>query len=112
MQIIIKGNQLDLSESLKSYAKEKLGTLERFIQKFESEGEQELSVEVLRTTRHHHKGDVYQANVALKLPDKVLKASSEHEDIHAALDGCKDQLKLEIEKYRTKKIDKKRHVKS
>jgi putative sigma-54 modulation protein len=108
MQIIIESGGMELSESVRAYAEKRFRTLEKLLARFEKEGDKELHVEVLRTTRHHRKGDVYQANAQLRLPGKMLNAEEKADDIHTAIDVAKDVLKMEIEKYKEKLIEPKR----
>lgn len=107
MKINIKGTEMDLTPSLKTYSEEKLGTLAKFIKKFDETGMAELWVEIGRTTRHHHKGLVYKAEGRLPLPKKVLYAVEYHDDMHKAIDALKRTLNLEIGKYKEKNSAKK-----
>ena len=102
MKINIKATNFELTPSLKEYAEEKLGTLEKFIQKFAAEGVAEIWLEVARTTRHHHKGEnLFMAEADLRLPNRILRGEEYAEEIHAAIDRVRDTLRLEIEKYKT-----------
>lgn len=103
MNIIIKAVRLDLTPSIKTYINEKLGTLSKYIEKFNLEGQPELWLEVTRTTRHHQKGLVFNAKADLRLPGKVLRAVHDDADVRLAIDRVRDALKVEIEKYKTKK---------
>lgn len=91
-----------MTPSLTQYIEEKLGGLERFIERYDHEGLVELWVEVARTTQHHHKGDVFRAEADLRLPGKVLRAEEESSDVRTAVDAVKDKLHLEIKKYKTR----------
>ena len=102
MHINIKATNLDLTLSLRAYIDQKLGTLGKFIEKFDAEGVAEIWMEVGRTTRHHHKGNVFRAEADLRLPHKILRAVEESEDVRAAIDLIRNKLRLEIEKYRTR----------
>ncbi len=107
MQINIKGTEMDLTPSLKTYIEDKLGSLAKFIKKFDEPGMAELSLEVGRTSKHHRKGLVYKAEGRLPLPNKVLYAVEYHDDLRKAIDALKRVLRLEIEKYKTKHSEKK-----
>jgi len=100
MQINIKATNLDLTPALKDYIEAKIGSLSKFLQRFEAEGVVEAWVEVGRTTRHHQKGNVFRAEADLRLPGKVLRAEDEDFDVRAAIDKIKDRLKREIERYK------------
>ncbi len=109
MKIHIKTTQLELTPALAQHIEAKIGSVARLIEKFEREGECEAFVEVARTTAHHHKGEVYRAEVNLELLGKVVRAQDTNTDIYAAVDRVKDILKMEITKYKDRNsIDKKK----
>ena len=102
MKINIKAGT-DLTPSFRRYIEEKLGTLAKFIKRFDETGEAEIWLEISRTTRHHRKGDVFVAAVGLRLPRKVLRAEEYAGDARAAINRARDTLRLEIEKYKTRR---------
>ena len=104
----MKTTKLDLTPSLSVYVDSKLGTLSKFVKKFEDEGVAELWIELARTTRHHYKGEVFMAEADLRLPGGVLRGEAIGEDIHAAIDKLRNTLRMEIEKYKTKKMNPRR----
>jgi len=108
MNITTKATGLDLTPSLKTYITAKLGGLDRFVRKFEAQGEVEMWLEVARTTTHHHKGAVFMAEADLRLPGRVLRAVHYDADVRTAIDVLKTKLTLEIEKYRTKLAPRRR----
>lgn len=61
-----------------------------------------LDLEFGRTTRHHHKGKVYHAQATLSLDGKVLRAEVDKEDIRAACDFLKEELKKEVLNYKNR----------
>ncbi|MEK7138019.1 MAG: ribosome-associated translation inhibitor RaiA [Patescibacteria group bacterium] len=102
MKITIKATNLDLTPSLNTYIENKLGTLARLVKKFDSEGLADARIEVARTTRHHHKGDVFMAEINLHLGGKTLRITEKNEDIRKAIDIAKHKLHQEIEKFKSK----------
>ena len=100
MKINLKATELDLTPALREYIERKIDSLSRFLKRWDAEGAVEIWVEVARTTRHHHKGNVFRAEADLRLPGKVLRAEDEDRDIRTAIDRIKDKLKREIEKYK------------
>lgn len=110
MRIIIKATALDLTPALKVYAERKLETVDKLVRRFEEEGETELRLEIARNTRHHRHGQVFMAEANLRLPGKVLRAVENHIDVRAAIDRVESKLRLEVEKYRTKTIERPRRV--
>ena len=102
MKITIKATNLDLTPSLNTYINEKLGSLSKFIKKFDDEGVAELRIEVARTTAHHHKGEVFMAEANLRLPKKILRAVETNSDMRASIDIVRGKLHQEILKYKTR----------
>lgn len=102
MKIKIQAVKFSLTPSIYSYVEKALLSLERLVHRFDEEGAAEMRIEVGRVSHHHHKGDVFRAEVNLRLPGKVLRAVSRGEILNQAIDKVKDKLKREIEKYRTK----------
>ncbi len=102
MQIDIKTNKLDLTPAITQYIEDKIGSLDKFITRFEGYGEAKATVEIARTTAHHQHGDVYYAEANLYVNGTFLRAEQTEEDIRAAIDKVKDILKMEIQKYKEK----------
>lgn len=102
MNIDLKGTNLDLTPSLKTYINEKFSGITKIIKKFEEDGEAELRIEVARTTKHHYKGDVFMAEANLNVNGKLFRASNTMEDLYKAIDVVKDEIQLQIEKYKDK----------
>ena len=104
MNINIKAVRVDLTPSLKEYISDKLDFLKRFLKKHEEEGALEVWVEVSRTTRHHHKGEVFRAAGDVKVPGHVFRAEDEDSDIRVAVDRVRDKLHMEIIKNKKKPL--------
>lgn len=105
MWISIKTKNLTLSDSLEAYVKEKFSPLEKFVSVLNAA---ELFVELEKETKHHRKGEVFVAEALVHLPGKDLVSIAKSDDLFKAIVEAKDELKLEIEKYKNKKIDKTR----
>jgi len=100
MEIHIKTTDFELTENLRSYIDEKLGSLERFSKKY---GEAfEARLEIGRTTRHHREGNVFRAEVNIRVPGTMLRAESERTDIYAAIDEIRDEMERQLKEYRGK----------
>jgi len=104
MKIDIKATNTELTTPLYNYAFEKISALRRFMKKWEAEGVVEARVEVGRSTRHHHKGPVYFAEINLHVPGKVLRGEASDWDIRIAIDRARDELQKEIKKYKEKTL--------
>jgi len=114
MRIIIKTKNLELTNSLKNYIEKKLFSLKKFISILKQEDNYktlaEINIEVEKETKRHRKGEVFLAKAKIDLPGKSLIAKSKSEDLLKAIVEIKEKLKMEIEKYKFKKIDKNRRV--
>lgn len=109
MKINIKAVNLDLTPAIRTYIEEKINSLEKFISgdalKEWDEHNQaavEADVEIARSTHHHRQGDVYRAEVNLKVPGRLLRAEAEQWDMRVAIDQIKDELQIELKKYKNK----------
>jgi len=110
MKINIKATNLKITLSLKNYIEEKIGSLEKIIPRLKindfpggtGKPAFEAWVEIEKTTSHHHKGEIFRAECQIRLPGRSLRAESEKEELHLAIDEVKDELQGEIKKYREK----------
>ncbi len=99
MKITIKATNLDLTPAIKEYVDEKVGTLAKFVKRYEAEGgELTAVVEIARTTHHHHKGDVFMGEINLSLPGVLLRAVDEDSDVRVAINKARNKMKSELNK--------------
>ena len=114
MKIIIKTKNLDLTADLKNFIEEKIGSVKKFIDILKQDTDEkmktlaEVFVEVEKETTHHKKGKVFMVKAQVSLPGKSLAVRSGADDLFKAVIGAKDELKMEIEKYKFKKTEKRR----
>ncbi len=100
MNIHIVTKALDLTPSLKKFIGEKVGATGRFLGSFEKEGALDCFVEISRATRHHKRGDVFYAEIMVRLPGKTVRAESTSVDARIAITEARDVFKSEIMKYK------------
>lgn len=106
MKVVIKGTNIELSDSIYSYIENKIGGLDKFVKNISPV---ECWVEVERTTKHHRSGDIFRAEAQVKLPgSQGLRAESTQWDLHQAIDEVKDELQRQLKKYKGKMIAKRR----
>ena len=105
MKLNIKAINLKLSPSIRNYIEEKIGGLEKFIQKVKTKP-LEAWVEIKRITKHHRKGNVFEIEVQIRLPGRSVRAKSVKNDLHLAIDEAKDELQRELKQYSRKQISK------
>ncbi|OGY98840.1 MAG: ribosomal subunit interface protein [Candidatus Liptonbacteria bacterium RIFCSPHIGHO2_01_FULL_57_28] len=106
MKIEISSKNMELLPSLVEYVNEKLGSLDRHVQKYEQKGELTLRVRIGRITAHHQKGEVFEASAYLDLPGPNIHVEKTSEDMHTAIDMARAALAQEIEKHKEKRGDK------
>ncbi len=108
MRITVTASHIDLTDPFKLFIERKIGTLARFVKRFEKDGEITVFVTVSRATRHHKHGNVFRAEATMRVLGKTLQA--EHYDIEAriALDRVKEMLKQELQRAKEKEETKKK----
>lgn len=101
MKITIKGTNIELSDSVYQYINDKIGGLDRFVKNISPV---ECWVEVERTTKHHRSGDIFRAEIQIKLPgSQGVRVESTQWDLHQAIDEAKDKMQQRLKKYKGKK---------
>ena len=100
MKIIIKFTGVDSTSAITEFIEEKIGGIAKFIKRWDTDSAIEAQVEIARTTAHHHKGDVFRAEVNLHLPGKSLRAEHTDWDMRVAIDKARDRLQAEVKKYK------------
>ncbi|OGL87373.1 ribosomal subunit interface protein [Candidatus Uhrbacteria bacterium RIFCSPLOWO2_02_FULL_48_12] len=98
MVVDIKGTNLELTPALKKYATEKIASLVKFYP-----GLIQARIELERTTKHHHKGEVWRAESNISGPQHLFRAEAMANDIYAAIDAMKDELKRELQALKEKR---------
>ncbi len=101
MRITIKATNFTLTPSIDSHVRNSFGSLKKIVQSFGDEIE--TRVEVGRSSFHHKKGDVFFAEVNLRLGKNQLRSRSENIDVYSAVDMVKDELRNEILRFKEKK---------
>ena len=93
MDIIIRGSKLEITESMETYAKEKLSKLERYL----DENEETKATVLVKISGHLHK-----VEVTIPLRSLILRAEESQEDFYAAIDLVIDKLERQIRKNKTR----------
>ena len=106
MKIDITATKFELTPALKANIEAKVGPLAKLISRLEKDGELTVFIEVARTTKHHRHGDVFYAEATLGLPGQTLRIEEFDADMHAAIDKMKDRLKVDVKKYKEKRVAK------
>jgi len=108
MKTNIKTTNFSLTPSIEKAIREKLSGLDKFI--FYSGNSIEAFVEVALETKRHKKGNIYYAEINIKVPGKILRAESRKEDLYQAISEIKDEMQRILKKEKEKVIAKRRKV--
>lgn len=99
MKIKIKTTNFRLLPDIETYLENKLNALDKFLPRDESIF---ADVELAKTTKHHQKGNVFKAEVNISVPGRLIRSQAEEWDLRVAIDKVKDELQLELKKYKEK----------
>ena len=106
MKLNYKIKDVVVDDEIKNYIQEKIGGLvEQYLLKLDEKVDIPIEVEVKRET-HHKKGNVIYTEVNIKVPGKILRASTYALTVQAGIDEIEDDLKRQIKKYKEKKESK------
>lgn len=97
---------MDLTDSLRGYVEKKLQPLGKLVKG--DDDSSVVQVEIGRTTKHHKKGEVYRAEITVRIGKQKLYASEEGSDLYKAIDLVKDAIVRELKTSNTKLTDKKK----
>lgn len=98
----LHATNVEMTEAMNAYATEKVMSLERVAQRFEP---CDAAVEVGKTSEHHNKGDVFFAEINVTIPGNMLRARVVTDDLYAAIDQAKDDIKRQLVDAKEKMID-------
>lgn len=104
MNINIKATNTQLTPAIREYIEKKLALVEKKLINPEDTSTH-CDVEVGKTTRGQHKGEVFRAEFNLSLDGRLHRTESVQENLYAAIDEAKDELYRTIRKYKNKKKD-------
>lgn len=102
MKINIKTSGIELTPAITGYVYEKLEYLNKHLVGVDAETIV-ADVEVGKTTHHHHKGEVFRAEINLSVNGVFYRTETIEEDLYAAIDKAKDAMALELERGKGKR---------
>lgn len=92
---------MEMTDAIRDYVEKKVGSLEKFCENYSP---CDVRVEVGKTSDHHQKGKIWRAEYTMTIPGASLRAESLEEDLYAAIDAAKDDLKRQLVEYKEKRI--------
>jgi putative sigma-54 modulation protein len=101
MRIDIVTKNITLTDPLRVFIEDKIGGLEKYI----SGPAVSARVEIGRPSLRHRSGPVFYAETNLKIGGRLLRAEATHKDLRTAIDETRDELHLQLKKFKEKKKD-------
>jgi putative sigma-54 modulation protein len=103
MQLHVKGKNLEVNESIRSYAERKLRKLERRLHD-STRVELELAIE-----KNPSIADSQVAEATVHLKGRTLRAREAERDMKSAIDEAVDKLVRQVKDIHDKRVDGRRH---
>ena len=101
MKIIIKSKDFSVTPAVESYLRKKVDSLNKFFKWFD---EELILVEAeLGRLARQQKGDIFRAEINLRLGGQLFRAEAEQFDIYAAIDEVRGELAQELRKFKDEK---------
>jgi putative sigma-54 modulation protein len=102
MELRVKGKNLEVSESIRSYAERKLGKLDRQLRESDT-------VEVELAVEHNPRiADSQVAEAIVHVKGRTLRARKSASDMRAAIDQLSDKLLRQVKDGRQKRFARRR----
>ena len=105
MQIDIHAKNIDLNQPLRTFIEEKMSDLEHLMG---GVGATQARIEVGVPSHHHQSGPIYYCEINLTVGGHLLRGQAENYDLHSAIVDVKDEMKVQIKKFKEKLQDKDR----
>lgn len=99
MKIDIKATNITLTESLRAYIMEKIGSVAKILTRFDADSAYAAVDFGLSSKHHHHNDKMFHIDVNLEIPGKIIRVQKEAEDGLKAIDIAKDVLHREVSEY-------------
>ncbi len=96
LKIDIRGEEMQLTEAIEDAIQKKLGALDKYMETVSDP--KTLRVNVGKLGDHHKKGDIFKAEADLLIPGHKIHAEIHAEELYAAIDQLKDELKVRLVK--------------
>jgi putative sigma-54 modulation protein len=101
MTINLIHHNMELTPAIKQYAEEKMRGLLKYMDSI-----QHMDVELGKSTRHHHKGDIFQCVARAQIGGEVLRVERDEDDLYKAIDLVKDKLREDIVEFKKRMEDR------
>jgi ribosomal subunit interface protein len=89
----MRSTNLTITAAIREYIEKRLVSLSKLCERYSP---CDVAAEVGKTTQHHLKGEIFFAEFNITIPGAVLRATSTKDDLYAAIDEAKDELKRQL----------------
>jgi len=96
----IKASGTELTDAIRTYVEKKVATLENYYSNITG-----VKAEVDVTTHHHHKGEIFRAELNVQVPGKLLRVEKTADNLYKAIDKAKDHMVVMLKEFKEKKRD-------
>ncbi len=97
MEIIIRGEKMQITDAMKDYINEKLGKLEKYLENSDA-----VRANVIVKVKNHEQ----TVEITIPLKSFILRSEETKEDFYAAVDKTIDKLERQVRKNKTKLMAK------
>jgi ribosomal subunit interface protein len=101
MNINIKTTQITSTPAIDAYVNKRLDKISKLLS---DDPTVQCDVELALTTAHHHKGQIFRADIHIVGANKNLYAASEQSDLYSAIDSVQDHILVELKTNKEKQI--------
>ncbi|HTM68138.1 MAG TPA: ribosome-associated translation inhibitor RaiA [Candidatus Binatia bacterium] len=98
MNVSLKAKGITLTDAIRATIEKRLAALEKKVAKFGTSVNGE--VEVGKTSKHHKKGELFRAEVHVRLPGKLVYAEALNQDLYAAIGAAVREASGQIASYK------------
>lgn len=104
--IDITGLKYKLDDNTKKYVNKKIGRLDRYLPRKSRRG---IRAEVLLKEVNRDKGNKYECEIMLYVPDKTLTAKDSTVNMLAAIDIVEEKLRNQLKRYKGERTSHRGH---
>jgi len=101
MNINIKNTNLELTPAIADYLNKRLEDVSRLVDVVDSGAH--CQVEIGKTTNHHKTGDIFRAELNIRLKGEVVYVVEDSADLYASIDTVKDEAIKKIKRFKSKR---------
>jgi len=101
MNTNIRTNNITLTAAISDYTNKRLKKIEKIL---DGDPTVQCDIELGRTSSHHHKGEIFRAEIHIVGAGKNVYAAAEKIDLYSAIDAVRDEVLRELRAGKGKRI--------